>query len=203
MSIQINDTNVRQLPIKVRWLGWESNTYALHNEGWVIHTSEERSLDNYDARNLTLSLRDPNNAMIILARWRMNMYRYSDKDAYYLLMHVGIEAKGYMANDVVRSEHYMSSRDLASFDSLTLSNGMINIPDPAESYYGYVKDFKFFNEQQVKVKEIYLPPDSVDDCLNRALELQWPEHKKWKQEYKDSNLVDVPKIEARIYSLVA
>jgi hypothetical protein len=109
-----------------------------------------------------------------------------------LLYHKGIDMTGYKEGDRVIVSVW-GSQMWNELDAMLPCDGFANVHH-GERTIGKLKLFNYTESP----KEIYLPPSSVDECLNRILQLQYPEQKLIK-----SAEVKKPIIQAKIYSLAA
>lgn len=188
---------IRELPIRVRWVGWEGDTYTLKRQGWQIFASENMSPIRYE-KQIRLSIKAPDNKIMIYGELDIggaDLARGSEM-LVERLCRIGIEMQTYRAEDRVHI-HSMPKTGWDSMNSMLPCDGFASVDLGYETKS--LADLSLFKYTEAP-KEIYIPYSSVDECLNRALELQYPEQKIIK-----ANLTQIEKpiIQAKIYALAA
>lgn len=193
----INDPVISQIPIRVRWVGWESDTYTLRQMGWQVFASESFSQHRFE-KVVNLAVKDPGDNLMIAGEFAINprvLFDKSGTEIHKMLYQVGIDMRQFRATD--RMHIYSDTASTwAAMNAMEPCDGFANI-----DCSGVVKDIrelKLFSYKE-NAKEIYLPPNSVDECLNQILKLQYPE----RQIVKPGEAVVKPVIQAKIYQLAA
>lgn len=186
-----------QIPIRVRWAGWESDTYRLKREGWKVWAGERISQYEF-AKELEIALTCPEDKLMIHGKLKINprdLYaRGSQVEMQKLLYQIGVDMHMYRPTD-----RFMTYEKPKVFwddlNSLSESDGFASIPLEEHRLH----DLKIFQNTD-KPKEIYLPPSSVDECLNQILRLQYPQQQEIKAKEKE---IIRPVMQARVYALAA
>ncbi len=164
-------------PIKLWWHGWASTTHDLKRQGWSIHASQNYRAD-YDAQEIRLAARCPDKRMLITGVKTLGMREMMefDRGVIYSIME-GFRMQSYHTErDMVQT---MGVADWNSYERLSevdvYEPTQMSIRDMQRNF----RDLRIFKEAEPlrETKEIYIPLESVDECLNRILELQWPEAK--------------------------
>lgn len=183
----------QQMPVRVHWLGWESDTYTLRRCGWQVFANEQMSPYRF-AQLIRLILKDPHEALIISGEFEIELGmvgrgQIQTHDFYEMVCQRGIDMKCYRGTDRVYTYPVVK----ASFDEAFPCDGFIGMPEECD-----FKDLKFFKYTE-HPKEILIPLQSVDECLNRILQLQYPEQKVLASKQQ----LIKPTAECKIYSLAA
>ncbi len=199
----LNATDIVQLPIRVHWAGWDSDTNRLKRAGWQVSASERPALTNSFYTSISLALTDPDGRMMILGDFQISMQLFysmrAPDDLITMLCKTGIAMKCYKSTDRVTT-YNLGSFDWEGMEKLRPCDGFANIPTNIPNQIKQFSDLSIFNYTE-RAREIYIPYKSVDDCLNRILELQWPEQKDLLK--NSSQEIDKPIIQAKIYALAA
>lgn len=186
------------IPIRVRWHGWESDTYALRNCGWKIFVNEEMSPCKFE-KDICLAVRDPEAKIMIMGRLSVRGEELFGRDRGYSLVErlarIGIDMQTYRATD-----RCYDQRGWLQMDAMEPSDGFASINVGHEERD--IRELKLFKTLE-NAQEIFVPYQSVDECLNRILTLQFPDREKFKQHRSDVTNVERPIIQAKIYSLAA
>jgi hypothetical protein len=201
----VSSTTLRELPIRIRWAGWESDTYTLKNCGWEI-LAEQRMLDYAFAHEMRIACIDPEKKMAISGALRISpeYYQYGGRSLADLLYHSeGMELKSYQATDRV-VQYTMSPGEVASLNRLRPTDGFAYVPLPEHSsVYSSMSfaDLNLFKYDTSAPNEIYVSKASEGELLDRILQLQHPKQAEiknglWKPEAR-------PIIQARVFSLAA
>lgn len=189
-----------KVPIRVRWHGWESNTYVLRNMGWKIFAHEALRPD-YWGKSITIGVRDPDGKMLLRGELSLTREHFSQfnsgnpNELLNYLLSFGVELNVYIFSDMV-TVHRMEAREWNSLEAMRPIDGCAYTDRCTDRHnLSEVDLFKYVETAQ----EIYLPYTSVDECLSRILQLQYPKQ----QEIKKDGIIQVPVIQAKIYSLAA
>lgn len=198
----MENSDLNKLPIRINWLGFESDTLTLRREGWKIFASQERQF-NQDSLSLMVAARDPSEQIMIQGQLAipMSTLMQTGRDAQYSLMElalrVGVKAGYYKVRD--QAHIYQMDRGFySSLESLEACDGTLDAEALTERKD--LRDLNFFTYKE-EAKEIYLPSSSIDDCLNRILEIQKPSMDKIKEAQKSKEVI--PAIQAKIYQIAA
>jgi hypothetical protein len=193
----VSEIEFNQIPIRVRWAGWESDTYVLKRQGWQIFAHQQMCPYEF-AQEIMISAKAPDNRLMIMGRKKITPDRVygGSRGLVEMLYHAGIEMTAYRSNDMV-SIYEMPRTDWLAMDAMLPCDGFANVDLKSERQsFETLNLFKFTESP----KEIYIPQTSVDDCLNKILQLQFPKQVELK---KNAALVERPIIQAKIYSLAA
>lgn len=180
------------LPCHVRWNGWTSDTYTLKRNGWHVYGDSRQCLHS-DRLELTLGIKSPENDLVVLGRTflpRKLFYTNSVQE----VLRQGVQMQQY----TIRSTYVPTELNVGwvAADSMTENDGLLYIP--REPVVRDLSELKLFDNSQ-ECREIIVPPSSVDECLNRILELQYPEQQLIKQ--ASSGAKEKPIVSAKIYQL--
>ena len=193
-------SQIVQVPIRVRWHGWESDTYRLRQSGWNVFGEEHLEPSEY-ARTIQLALTDRDNTFMIVGRLKLGPRDYYAESRKMLatLCDVGIEFQMYKAQDrvVVRET---APGEWSSWGRLSPIDGFANV-DLAHTRTRTIAELPIFTYKETS-KEIYLPPPTVSEYLDKILSVQYPEQKIL-QANKRIEQVERPVLCAKIYSLAA
>lgn len=186
---------IHSFPIRVFWHGWVSDTLTLKQGGWHVFGHQEHS-PYQQALDFTLGLRDPEATILIYGKFSVTvrdiMQGASVKSRLY---HGGVEMQLMRATDRCFT-HSVTSAEWSSMDAMLPIDGFLNVPDRLERPISELNLFKFTDQP----KEIYIPQGSVDECLNRILQLQYPAQRELVK--AEGNVVR-PVMQAQIYSLAS
>ena len=188
----IKNARVLGEPVKLRWLGWESDTLTLARHGWDISAQQDVERD-----IMRIAVRHPQTnvgGLSTMTRWEYARY-------------YGNGVSRYPALPVILMEQFGSLRNtyFNIAEPIPLLSGFSPI-DPYPSYIAHepkrLEDLVHFATHEQK--RIILPEDSVDDLIARILEAQDPvrqEHfLREAQGHRDS---PTPRLEAQILSFKA
>lgn len=195
-------------PIQFHWQGWRTTSHALDRMGWEIVASE--IMDEYTRQIIIkLGATSPDKKLLIAGSLWINPHdimpcSYSQfLPCGFLEGQRPFEMQQYSANDVF----YANSVELTNMKGLM---GLRKI-DPytatdirAEELYRQMRigELKIFKDAiEPEVREIFIPLDSVDECLNRALKLQFHDQQRMQKELLLPQ--QKPLIQAKVFSLVA
>lgn len=186
-----------QLPIKVRWQGWDSDTYRLRALGWKIWATEGPSYD-FRCKAICLSARHPSGELVLAGFGEIDPCSVTvEFNTARYLVEVGIEMKSLTpGNQVVR--YSMSVNQVDMLERLRPIDGFAYLPEGLDRSWVDVREFNIFKYSE-DAGEIFLPQASVEQCLSQILKVQYPTQELLK---KDSKLVK-PALCAKIYSLAA
>lgn len=198
LTQESNSQLLNEIPIRLRWLGWESSTIALRQAKWQIFANEAMS-HNFDGKEIHIAARCPNSKVMIIGKKLLPLRELRGSTSQYdllrMICQVGVDMQHYRYDETFRT---MTSMVVSSFidsmQALKPFDGFMEMPQEAEFK---LWDFNLFKYGETAT-EIYLPYDTVDECLNRALELQFPQQEILK---KDLSKIQKPIIQAKIYSL--
>jgi hypothetical protein len=191
-------------PIRLRWGGWVSDTHLLRREGWRF-SADEHYQPYEDCWAIRLAATDPDNNLVIAGVLRLPSPLHLERGHGYggmfedRLFGHGFDLHQYhTAKNMVR---YMDAAEVASWKALTAVN--MFEPTTATERQIVMRDFKVFQPESAveRIKEIYVPSESVDECLDRILQLQYPQQ----QEIKMGLIMPEAKpiIQAKILTLAA
>lgn len=182
------------VPVRVQWQGWQSDTYTLRRMGWQIFVDEGVPAYEY-AHSIRLIIKAPDDKLLIMGEKILHPHEIFDRNKLTMmevLCHGGIEMQAYRASDRIFT-YEQPKVAWESMDAALPCDGFVHFSEERD-----LKDLKLFNYTE-KPKEIYIPLNSVDDCLNRILQLQYPE-----QELIKPKLALVkPAVQVKIYSIAA
>lgn len=184
-------------PIMVRWNGWESSTYQLKASGWEVWAGEKLA-DFHHAKIIDIALTTPRKELMLAGRLKLN-YRdvVADPRGFSHALSIGVECQLYRINDrvmVIQEPH----RDWAKgMESLEPVDGLLYRPI-GDSDYIDVRSFKHMRREE-EGRPIFIDRASVDDCLNRILQVQYPTQKVLKELGQQAT----PIMHAKIYSIAA
>lgn len=201
-------------PVRLRWAGWEATTHSLKSEGWEI-LAEERQSYFEDAHEVHIAARSPDSLLLIygvhkvpmrelIARACNDHQRFLSQYMGYFLFDHGVEMKQYRAQDQIRIYEFAKC-------TIDAFNSMRPIDPFASTDWDMrtlsFKDMKVFSYNTSAPNEIYIPSKSVDECLDRILQLQFPEQQDIKKKLatvsdRDAEIAR-PVVQAKIYSLAA
>lgn len=194
----MNSEELNQIPVRLYWAGWESNTYTLRAQGWAVYVNEQIARHSYE-KEIQLAVKSPDNKLLIMGEMRvrpeMLFGHNKDRGLVGLLMGQGIKMQTYRSCDIVVRQ-YVPETIWQSFDTLETSDGFASVSMSDE--HKALEEFKIFRNAAPS-KEIFIPYNTVDQCLNQILTLQRPEQ----LEIKKGQKIMRPEYEARIYALAA
>lgn len=193
------ESKLVDVPVRVRWRGWESDTYTLRNQGWKIFAHEEMR-DYKCEMAIRLAVRDPDSRFVIIGELNINPGRFYSRDFSLLeqICKIGMEMQGFQSTD--RCMLYEQPKVAwAAMDAMLPTDGFasVNIGQEQRDF----KELKLFKYKE-DAKELIIPQASVDECLNTILRLQFPEQQRIKMS-AETNTIIKPAIQAKIYALAA
>lgn len=200
-------------PLDIRWHGWRSDTHSLKRQGWEVLASQEMHPHRSELA-LRIGLRDKANRLLISGVRFLDfreMHYHNRSGSHGMSMglpfieHVfqqGFDMQVYHADERARV-HSISHHEFESMSKLAAIDPYAPVDlRPAEMFKEHrLGELKIFKDAPTESKEIYIPYGNVDECLNRILELQFPE-----QEQIKKNLImpeKKPLIQAKIFTLAA
>ena len=183
---------IKNLPLRLWWDGWETNTQKLQKAGWSL-TAEQDLMSG----SFRILLKHPQKLYMLSDAVNVNYYDLHQQQQIMSTIEVPIRR-------VSSSMHIQLVERSFSFK-----------PIDAEPFVaGQVKsveDLVWFSPPLIKTNEIIVPDESVDDLLRRILEKQDPLLKKYYKEevmrgnYEGMSLSELPpgevKFQAQIISL--
>lgn len=167
--------------------------------GWELFAEQRQERDFY-SHSYRIAAKSPDNKLVISGQLNIpaEVFFKGGFGMTEILYHQGFEMQTYRATDQVYY-HQMSYKEVDSWNSLAPFDGFAQIPMVPE--LKSFADFKLFNFNSTAPNEIYIPSNSVDECLDRILQLQYPKQQEIK---KGLILPDAkPIVQAKIYSLAA
>lgn len=185
-------------PLPLHWWGWETTTHILHREGWQLLAEESRD-DIYDGWRIRIGAKSPDNAILITGVANLDyrhLHEYGGRGVVEHLFHRG----------GMKMQQWSSRDKVAILPHSEIESMHAMMPfDPYEPVARRMGDISYrglnvFNYEWQAPKEIYVPANSVSECLDRILQLQYPEQQAIK---KLVGIEKKPIIEARILSLAA
>lgn len=190
-----NITAYHALPIQVEWEGWRADTFSLNRRGWEINASEHYDMYQNE-KIITIGAVDPEKKIFLRGRFNVpslsSMMGYNHEEKMLLNMVVPMGVYTIKDTVMIRPEPDMSSmrmmRPVDLYSTTEYSPRSVSM-----------RDFDFF--KYAPSQEIYIPPESVSECLDRILQLQYPEQ----MEIKKKLILpeSKPLITARILTLAA
>jgi len=174
------------LPVPLHWNGWATNTHSLKKAGWDFHSTVDTDLltnsyiihliaTDYDGR--------------IAIEGRASIYR--------VRLETSIQIEEILRNGF-KMNSFHCKRDLVklAFDVHNWANfKRVDVEETNSISFRqfYMGDFDFFKPAPVvkEVQKIILPYQSVDDCLDRILQLQ----------YKGNSIIDDAQPKVMIYGV--
>lgn len=160
-------------PVKLHWAGWESNTHALQRAGWQISVAEYP--DSYNMNeSIRIALRHEGGAH---GYGMMNFDHMAYMDPLRNpwdnmdLRHMSVRMTlGRDINFQYMGTPAMDVKDFRPIDA---------VPAMQDIEIKRMSDFKIFRylPQVTERNEIIVPELSMDDMLNRILEMQGPKQK--------------------------
>lgn len=186
-------------PIELYWDGWRTNTALLDRNGWKFSADERR--DEYRAAHIiTLAATSPDGRFAIRGNkiYGIQELFYRDKP-----QNIGWERwpneapwqmELFSCKEVFRE---ITPMEFSSWESM-------KAVDIMEATYAKrhrrLDEFKFFKQTGTQhEKQIFIPPDTVDDLLNKILAIQYPEQQKIKNGLFMPDAK--PIIQAQVFSL--
>ena len=145
-------------PVKVRWAGWVSDTFALQNAGWELSAYQDPCY-----RAVELAMRHP----------RLKMYGVSNR-----VDNVHMERLGRATVLPELIMQYMSSdlRVQTVSDSIAKFRPVDATPQIMETEIRHIDDWGIF-KTLAREKQIIVVPQSVPELLEIALKYQAPRQK--------------------------
>lgn len=196
--IGCSDSQLKQVPIRVRWAGWESDTYVLRNNQWEVWAGQQRVMY-ADELEVSMSLKAPDNKLMLFGKFRISrrMLMDSPNGLLEVLRYAGVQMQGYKSEDRVMVYPENNFGSWNSLESLQRCDGFAAVDMSGE--YRELSELKLFNFKDDS-KEILIPEKSVDGLLNHILQIQYP---KQVELAKSDKAIERPRIQAKIYSLAA
>lgn len=187
-------------PIRLRWSGWETDTYRLKNHGWNFYADEGR-YEEQDCWRIHLAASSPDGQVVISGQRlipRGDLYGRYDPQWSEQLMYSGFDMDHYTIKDIFRT-HHIPMFDIASWSRLTPVDIKAETFVRNEQIY-YLRDFRVFKPLEINEfeKQIYVPQENVDDLFNKILQIQFKESKLQKKLLIPETK---PIVQARIFSL--
>jgi hypothetical protein len=147
------------------------------------------------AKEIRLALKHPENDIMISGRAEIGMEHlyHGPQGLVELLYHGGVEMQEYRGGSVCRY-YEIKAEDWRALSSMRPCDGFARVLSYETKRFDELELFKYTETS----KEIIIPYQSVDECLNRILQLQFPERKKF-----EPGEVQKPVIQAKIYTLAA
>jgi len=173
-----SDHRLLSAPFKVRWAGWESDTYTLQRHGWQIAA-------NQDVQYGTLQL--------LISHPVYKIQGFSDRITMEF-MHI---------HESMRSNIDIPICGMGS--KLTVMANNINPTDftQIDCEPSYIRmepksldDFKIFKESLHRVDEIIVDPLTVNQLMEQIVELQTPKQKEIRERRRKERLRNDGKLES-------
>jgi hypothetical protein len=94
------ESKLVDVPVRVRWRGWESDTYTLRNQGWKIFAHEEMRDYAYEMA-IKLAVRDPDSRFVIIGQlnFKPDMFYRKDFSLLEMIYETGMEMQGFQSTD--------------------------------------------------------------------------------------------------------
>lgn len=181
---------IRSLPINLEWEGWRASTVDLQRAGWQL--SAEQDLMSGSVR-------------IAMKNERYKIYGVSQKIPYNYFEEYSL----YKGANITIPVQQMASR----LHIEMMETSFKFVPIDAEPQFmnrerKSIEDFAIFAPALIRTNEIIVPNETVDDLLQRILEIQDPMVKKYYKEeslknFSGSNINAIPeqKFIAQIISI--
>lgn len=193
-------------PLPLVWNGWRSDTHELRRRGWQLMASENYNYE-YDCHEVRIGAKCPDNQILITGRFSIGRHqihqrsmaeRYTGYGDTILeqIFHSGFPMQVFKSQDRI----YEYTAGHPDFTTLHMLAPIDVYEQTATSMgslrpYSQLRCFKYVESEPTK--EIYIPSNSVDECLDRILQLQYPQQKGLVLPEKQ------PIIQAKIFSLAA
>lgn len=183
----------RYSPIRVFWDGWESDTFRLKRSGWEVFFKSDRSRY-LDAQIIQVALTDPDKRMLIAGYYNLSgREALSMGNDYRFIFEHGIKCQSYQLTDRIMTyeephrDWWRMSSEFKPCDGLLPAN------------WKAISELPLMQRSNDEGSAIYIDQASVDDCLNRILQVQYPKQ----EELKMLVTKTPPVIQARIFSIAA
>lgn len=157
--------SVKNPPMRLSWVGWESDTYRLGRAGWEIsvHQDPHRGIMTFAIRHKDMDVRGMSHRL----SFEYQRYRYSGFD----LPPVEVQ----LANRFNIS--HVHTGDMFDFEPVD------TVPRYEIAEITSIDDFKIFKPLPEQIeKEVYLKPASMKEILDLALAHQEPEQEQIRQQ---------------------
>jgi hypothetical protein len=182
-------------PVRVHWMGWETDTYKLQQAGWQI--SAEQSVER---RTLRMCIKHRDADMVGLS-CHMDMYHFNDRynhpdNLYGRVTETAICEMRHMARDITVHDRHA----FLDFKAIDAEPRIMMEPQGRWS----LKDLLPFAEAPlVRTKALILPEAQVDDLLAAILERQADARTAYFKDLNERERLEMPstKIHAQIISL--
>ncbi len=164
MSWERNNPSIVSMPIQLSWMGWETDTYRLQQNGWMISAQQDVAT---------------NRMQISFKHKDVGMYGLTDVDEFDFM-------NARRNPEMLRHLNYACKMGANLRISQRLHMNMANecmIPIDANPQYTTIEersleDFAHFQKVNTDAKAIFLQEASMDDILQLALEKQAPNQEK-------------------------
>lgn len=189
--------NLRVMPIRLHWSGWTSDTFSLERMKWTIYADEQLSMHSYE-KQIRIAAKCPYDKMVITGVLSLPMHMRGGDRELFAILNNGVNMQHYKFTDKIITYPQVGSSFVDSMNKLESNNGLAYIPTMTEEID--FSSFRIFKQPSENGQSIYLPSGSVDDCLNRILELQYPIQKELKEKMAG---MEAPIVRAKVYSIAA
>lgn len=184
-----------RIPIRLNWAGWETDTWRLRANKWQLFADQQTAIDAYRYL-MRVTCKSPRDDFIITGTMSVAPeLMYANKLVEYLYS-IRLDMQQYKAND----HCIIYEQPKFDWDSLNSSlpfDGFANVPTRGDKVR--FEELKLF-EFKESPREIFVPIETVDDCLNKILQIQRPQILQMNKKIQE---IQAPKILAKVYSLAA
>lgn len=154
-----DEGRVLSRPVRLRWAGWESDTFSLQRAGWDI--SAEQDIMRHQ---MMLALRAPNGAAYGISQ-RVNMEYMREPEFSLSAIDLGVQMQ--LGRDVMVHHHSTALPSFGAIDAL---------PHMTTQQRVRLEDFAHFAPSPlVRNNPIVVPEESVSELMERILQLQQPD----------------------------
>lgn len=183
----MDGSQLLQVPLRLVWQGWDTDTYSLRQSGWTLRAEQNMSPFR-DEMTYRIVATSPEKALAMCAELAINgrdraFFRGTELAGWLHAQRLPVIAVK-QSDRVIR---HMKPNWLASSDSLTEFNGFASVPYEEIN----VRDLKIFRNDE-DAKNVYAPSGLITECLDRILSVQFN---------GDLSKIDAPKVTARLYGV--
>jgi len=163
-----NNSDILSQPLSLHWMGWESTTFKLQNNGWELSASQdvEQNRMAIAFRHKQMQCRGMSDYMDFdyFSRLGNNLYSVSSTDQTYPMFGCRL------ASDLIIQIQDVNINNTCDFNPID-ARPMYRTQNMRSHS---LDDIAHFRKLEKTDNEIYLEPASMDDILNMALERQAP-----------------------------
>ena len=212
--MSVGEPKLLSYPIRLQWLGWETDTFCLQQAGWQISAEQ-----NIERRSLRFALKydGSNNRVYYNSPYdtpqNHNLYGMSEEIRFdYHTFHLGSSFDQYKQYDLLKHMRPIHVQLVNKMCIQVASAVPLNF-SPIDSLPQFhtiepksIEDLILFAPNLVRTQEIIIPEKSVLDLMNEILKKQEPaRHEYFTNKARDDKFQASPrqKVHAQIISLVA